>query len=402
MSFVIRWQQFTGPIFAKGVEDTALYVYHPLLSLNEVGGDPRPSEAVSREDFQAFLQNRQMKWPCSLNASTTHDTKRSEDVRARLNVLSELPGEWKDHLDQWARMNARHKEQVGGQAVPDRNEEYFLYQTLLGVWPLDQESCATLRDRVQEHLIKATREAMVHTRWTRPNQQHEDALVKFVARILSSEDNREFLHDFRQFQKKVAYFGMVNGLSQTLLKIAAPGVPDFYQGSELWDLRLVDPDNRGPVDFTKRADTLRRIVNADTTDQELSELRNHWHDGRIKLFLIWRAIRFRRDHEDLFRAGEFVPLQSAGSCSRNVTAFLRRHGSSWALAAVPRWLSHVPAKERGEFDWGDTKLLLPEDSPSHWNNILTQKQMVPNNEGDEQVLMVNDLFREFPVALVSS
>jgi (1->4)-alpha-D-glucan 1-alpha-D-glucosylmutase len=402
MSFVIRWQQFTGPIFAKGVEDTALYVYHPLLSMNEVGGDPRPSEAVSREDYQAFLQNRQVKWPSSLNASTTHDTKRSEDVRARLNVLSEIPGEWKDNLDQWARTNAQHKEHVGGRAIPDRNEEYFLYQTLLGVWPLDQESCASLLERVQEHLIKATREAMVHTRWTRPNQQHEDALVKFVARILSSEDNREFLHEFRQFQKKVAYFGMVNGLSQTLLKIAGPGIPDFYQGSELWDLRLVDPDNRGPVDFAKRANALRLIADSEGSGQGLREMLEHWRDGRIKLFLIWKAIRFRRDHDDLFRSGEFVPLQPAGFHSRNIAAFLRKNGNSSVLAAVPRWLSQVPVKAKGEFDWGDTRLLLPKDSPSQWNNILTQKQIAPQNEGDEQFLMVNDLFREFPVAFVSS
>ena len=193
--------------------------------------------------MHAYNQHRQAHWPYALSPLSTHDTKRSEDVRARLNTVSEMPSAWKEHLDLWARQNAHHKELVNSEAVPDRNEEYFLYQTLLGVWPLDQEDGATLLKRVQDHIIKATREAMVHTRWTRPNQPHEDALVKFVDRILSSPDNREFREDFRQFQEKVAYFGMVNGLSQTLLKIASPGVPDFYQGSELWDLRLVDPDN---------------------------------------------------------------------------------------------------------------------------------------------------------------
>src|SRR6202140_4156401 len=290
--FVMRWQQFTSPIVAKGLEDTALYVYHPLLSLNEVGGDPRPSDAPPLEDFYAFLENRRQ-WPGSLNATSTHDTKRSEDVRARLNALSEMSAEWKDHLYLWSKQNARHKEQVAGHAVPDRNEEYYLYQTLLGVWPLDHQDCPTLSKRVQEHILKATREAMVNTRWTRPNQPHEDALLKFVARILSQDDNRQFLQDFRQFQKKLAYFGMVNGLSQALLKIASPGVPDFYQGSELWDLRLVDPDNRGPIDFAKRAAALESIARADSR-QTLRNFVEHWHDGCIKLYLIWKAIRFRR------------------------------------------------------------------------------------------------------------
>jgi (1->4)-alpha-D-glucan 1-alpha-D-glucosylmutase len=403
MNFVIRWQQFTGPIFAKGVEDTALYVYHPLLSLNEVGGDPRPSEAASLENLYSFLQSRQSKWPGSLNATSTHDTKRSEDVRARLNVLSEMPSEWQTRLDQWSRQNAKHKEQVAGHFVPDRNEEYFLYQTLLGVWPLDQGDCATLVKRVQDHILKATREAMVHTRWTRPNQQHEEALLKFVAKV-SSPDNRDFLKEFRQFQKRVAYFGMVNGLSQSLLKIASPGVPDFYQGSELWDLRLVDPDNRGPIDFVKRADALRQIAQQCDADpvQSVLDLVDHWHDGRIKMFLIWKAIRFRRDHEELFRAGEFLPLRSEGAYSSNVYAFLRKHENSWVFAAIPKWLSQVPALEKGDFDWGDTRLVLPSDSPSNWSNILTHSALVSKREGGEPSLMVNQLFQKFPVAFYQS
>ena len=316
LAFVMRWQQFTGPIVAKGLEDTALYVYHPLLSLNEVGGDPRPSEAASGEEFLAFLERRLQQWPGSLDASTTHDTKRSEDVRARINVLSEIPTEWKDRLELWAKQNARHKEDARGQAVPDANEEYFLYQTLLGVWPLDEGGGASLLERVQSHLVKATREAMVHTRWTRPNERHEAALQKFVERILSLQDNREFLQDFRQFQEKVAYFGMINGLSQTLLKITSPGVADFYQGSELWDLRLVDPDNRGPVDFVRRAAALQAIVaKSDDVACQLCDLLDHWQDGRVKLYLIWKAIRFRREYEGLFRGGELVPLKSAGTYS---------------------------------------------------------------------------------------
>ena len=403
LAFVMRWQQFTGPIVAKGLEDTALYVYHPLLSLNEVGGDPRPSQATSRENFYAFLEERRRSWPRSLDASTTHDTKRSEDVRARLNAVSEMPSEWEVHLKDWAKLNAQFKTTVNGQAVPDRSEEYFLYQTLLGVWPLDSHGCASLLERVQGHIIKATREAMVHTRWTRPNQPHEDALLSFVSRILS-KDNADFLADFRQFQKKVAYFGMINGLSQTLLKIAAPGVPDFYQGSELWDLRLVDPDNRGPVDFDKRAADLDEIVKAGASGQIAQSLIERWPDGQIKLYLIWRALRFRQNHEEIFRDGDFLPLQVEGSYSRNIVAFARRHGKQWVLAAAPRWISQVPAtRERKPtmFNWGDTRLVLPSGSPSLWESILTSQQVPSFAEGSESYVKASDLFCDLPMALIS-
>lgn len=406
LTFVMRWQQFTGPILAKGLEDTALYVYHPLLSLNEVGGSPCASEVPSCNEYYAFLENRQLRWPASLDASSTHDTKRSEDVRARLNVLSELPDEWKGNLERWATLNAEHKQDVGGQSVPDRNEEYYLYQTLLGVWPLDKESCAGLLERVQAHLVKAIREAMVHTRWTRPNQKHEDALQRFVANILSSQFSAEFLREFREFQKKVAYFGMINGLSQTLLKIAAPGVADFYQGSELWDLRLVDPDNRGAVDFDKRMAILETITNAEAVEsgRELHDLVQHWQDGRIKMYLIWRAVHFRGEHQDLFREGELVPIQVAGRYGRNVIAFLRRRGEESALVVVPRFLSQVCAAicPISDVDWGDTTLILPQEAPREWNSVLTRTRLASQKKDSGMSLMVNDLLRDFPVALCSA
>jgi (1->4)-alpha-D-glucan 1-alpha-D-glucosylmutase len=406
LAFVMRWQQFTGPIVAKGLEDTALYVYHPLLSLNEVGGNPSPSEAASCEEFCAFLESRRLHWPGTLNASTTHDTKRSEDVRARINVLSEMPSQWKAHLDHWANLNARYRESAGGQPAPDRNEEYFLYQTLLGVWPLDHESSESLMKRIQEHLIKATREAMVHTRWTRPNQQHEEALRNFTARILSPE-NREFLESFHEFLRPVAYFGMINGLSQALLKIMAPGVADFYQGSELWDLRLVDPDNRGPVDFARREVALKGISDAEVANSErdLSDLVEHWCDGRIKLFLIWKALRFRREHANLFHEGEFLPLQAAGCHARNIVAFVRKTETASTLVAVPRWLSQLPARvERNpeEFDWCDTRIILPADFPSQWKRILTGSEVRPEARNGESSLMADDLFAKLPVTLLHS
>ena len=400
LNFVMRWQQFTGPIVAKGFEDTSLYVYHPLLSLNEVGGNPRPSESASLDHFYSFLEKRRRRWPGTLNATTTHDTKRSEDVRARINVLSEIPGEWEQHLKRWADLNAQYREQNGGQSVPDRNEEYFLYQTLLGVWPLDQDANESLVHRVQEHLIKATREAMVHTRWTRPNQQHEEALQHFAARILSPED-AEFLTDFREFQKKIAYYGMVNGLSQTLLKIASPGVADFYQGSELWDLRLVDPDNRGAIDFEQRDSALKQIAQTESAEG-LREIVDHWHDARIKLYLIRQGLRFRRDHADLFHQGDFVPLQTAGCYAQNLIAFLRRTESSCALIAMPRWLTQIKkgSPDSANLDWCDTRILLPPDSPEQMKNVLSPSEFTTQARDGGRYLSPNDLFREFPVALL--
>jgi (1->4)-alpha-D-glucan 1-alpha-D-glucosylmutase len=403
LAFVMRWQQFTGPIVAKGLEDTALYVYHPLLSLNEVGGDPSLAATDSRDEFYSFLKGRLQDWPGSLDATSTHDTKRSEDVRARINVLSEMPEEWKRHLGLWSNLNAQHKIQVDGQPVPDRNEEYFLYQTLLGVWPLDRDGCTTLLERVQAHLVKATREAMVHTRWTRPNQAHEEALQKFVSTILSSETGREFLHDFRQFQKKIAYYGMINSLSQVLLKIMAPGVPDFYQGSELWDLRLVDPDNRGPIDFGKRIGALDSLVNLESAASS-RELIEHWHDGRIKLYLSWKALRFRREHEQLFREGEYVPVETDGKYSRNLVAFLRKQGDVQVLVAIPRWLSSLQSDSRestgspASFEWRDTRLILPSGSPDHWRSVLNP-QGPALAKADNGSTLADDLFRDFPAAL---
>lgn len=401
LAFVTRWQQFTGPIVAKGLEDTALYVYHPMLSLNEVGGDPRSSEAASREEFFEFLVDRQRKWPGTLDASSTHDTKRSEDVRARINVLSEIPSEWKEHLERWSALNARHKEQLGAQSAPDRNEEYFLYQTLLGIWPLAAEARESLLQRVQDHLIKATREAMVHTRWTRPNEAHEDALKKFVAKILASE-NREFLDDFSQFEKKVAYFGMINGLSQALLKIAAPGAADFYQGSELWDLRLVDPDNRGPVDFTQRTALLEQIQNVTNSKAELRDLLLNWSDGRIKLYLLWKALGFRRDHCSIFQQGEILPLETTGCHAHHVIAFLRRAGESSVLITVPRWLSKLSQSDQQSLtvDWCDTRVVLPRETPQRWNNILVPGQLCATSKDGHACMKVQHLFREFPLAFL--
>ncbi len=432
LAFVVRWQQFTGPIVAKGMEDTALYVYHPLLSLNEVGGDPVVTAANSEKDFWDFLRVRGERWPHAMNASTTHDTKRSEDVRARINVLSEIPEAWEARLLRWSEWNAQHKTQVDGQLIPDRNEEYFLYQTLLGAWPLGEADFVGFEKRIQEYTVKAIREAMVHTRWTRPNEGHEKALHDFVAAVLSEDSSPEFVVDIRAFQKTVAYFGMVNGLAQTLLKMIAPGVPDFFQGSELWDLRLVDPDNRGPVDFAKRATMLQELTRPATLDaaETARALSRDWGDGSSKLWLIHRTLAFRREHAALFAGGDFLPAEVRGAAAENVVAFFRRYKNEWVLAVAPRWLAKralaadpraLPADEKprdadanwgGETTWNveswrDTQIVLPHGAPNGWHSVLTgatiatdgSKNSASGSAG-ERVLAVGELLADFSVGLL--
>jgi len=405
LAFVMRWQQFTGPIMGKAFEDTFLYVYSPLISLNEVGGDPRPSMASSF-DFFKFVKERSKRWPISLNATTTHDTKRSEDVRARINGLSEIPEEWQQHLERWSQWNAGHKRTVDGQPVPDRNEELFLYQTLLGAWPYEREERESFSARMQAYAIKATREAMVHTRWTVPNLPHERALKKFVAAILKAADDNAFLRDFTVFQERIAYQGMINGLGQTLLKIISPGVPDFYQGSELWDFRLVDPDNRRPVNFAERSALLNDLQarGEQASVSMMDDLTQNWRDARIKLYLIWKALNFRKEHPDLFLKGEFLPVRVDCSRHQNVAAFARRYRGQWAIAVVPRCVVRsldLPDSTSPDQFWADTKISLSTSAPSSWCNVFTNEKITALTEKEQRTMAIAQLFGRFPVALLA-
>jgi len=402
LNFVMRWQQVTGPIMAKAFEDTFLYVYNPLISLNEVGGEPRPSAAVA-ESFSRFVADRRKRWPDSMNATTTHDTKRAEDVRARISVLSEIPGQWKERLERWSKLNAKYKTQVDGQQVPDRNEEIFLYQTLLGMWPAGGHEDALLVDRLQAYSIKATREAMVYTRWTLPNTAHENALKKFVASILKSANSNVFLRDFGEFQQSIAYGGMVNGLTQVLLKIISPGIPDFYQGSELWDLRLVDPDNRQPVDFAERTSMLATLKKPSEVGASFaSELARHWQDGRIKLYAICKALNMRRERVELFSKGDFLELKVTGPNAEHILAVLRHHKREWALLVAPRWLARA-REEQASIDphdfLRDVSIRLPDAAPRSWENIFTGARL--STAGDAQTsLAIGEMMLSFPVALL--
>jgi (1->4)-alpha-D-glucan 1-alpha-D-glucosylmutase len=406
VAFVMRWQQFTGPIVAKGLEDTTLYVYCPLISLNEVGGDPRPS-APAPFEFDTFIRDRQRRWPHGLNSTSTHDTKRGEDVRARINVLSELPGEWRRRLSLWAGWNQKKKKVVSRQIAPDGNEEIFLYETLLGAWPLAAADTPAFAKRMKQYVIKATREAMVHTRWTRPNVEHERALTDFVAAIIKPGKGNLFLADFVKFQQKIAYFGMLNGLAQILLKLTSPGVPDLYQGCELWDLRLVDPDNRGPVDFDHRIRLLEAIEKRTLENPSgfCKELVQNWQDGRAKLYLTWKTLTVRRKYRDLFLDGSYLPLPISGKRAKNLIAYARRKGNNWALTIVPRWLAHTGAATNWDHiaaSWRGTKILLPPKAPARWQNILSDDFVELQVSHKRPSLRVEDVLRDFPVACLKA
>jgi (1->4)-alpha-D-glucan 1-alpha-D-glucosylmutase len=402
LRFVMRWQQFTGPIMAKGQEDTALYVYNPLISLNEVGTGMEP---VSPEEFHCFNQERLALWPHSLNATSTHDTKRSEDVRLRLHALSEMPEEWAASLKRWRALNQPQKARLNGQEVPDANDEWFLYQTLLGVWPLDQEDVPNLRERLEEYLIKAVREAKVKSRWIAPNPDYEQALREFAGKILETAPSHEFLADFLKFQQRLAYVGALNSLSQTLLKITSPGVPDFFQGTEVWDFSLVDPDNRRPVDFQKRRALLEGLRNHDAGELRdlLPDLLARWPDGRVKLHLTYKALTCRRERVDLFKTGDYLPLEVAGRHQERVVAFARRLEGQWALVAVPRLMTKLiktgepPLVPRV---WGDTMLIMPPDAPLTWHNILAGEARQTTRKSSGHALPLAQVMASFPAALL--
>jgi (1->4)-alpha-D-glucan 1-alpha-D-glucosylmutase len=406
LEFVLRWQQFTGPVMAKGLEDTASYVHGSLVSLSEVGGDPlREDLPLHVQAFHLFNQARQESWPATMNATSTHDTKRSEDVRARINVLSEMPDEWEACLIRWSRWNQAHRQTVDGHTVPSPAEESLLYQTLLGAWPLDSMELPTFPERVRAYVWKAAREAKVHTSWIHPNEAHENALSQFVLTILGKAKGDRFVTDFRRFQKKVAYYGAWNALSQTLLKIASPGFPDFYQGTELWNFSLVDPDNRRPVDFALRARMLEELQSREARDRGslIEQIVHQWQDGRIKLFMTWKALTFRRAHAELFQNGEYLPLHASGEFRESVCAFARRTGNETALVAVPRLLTRVADVGHpplGRDVWGRGALSLPRGFPHRWENIFTADTARTTASVGGRALRLADVFQYFPVAML--
>jgi (1->4)-alpha-D-glucan 1-alpha-D-glucosylmutase len=412
LEFAMRFQQYTAPVMAKGLEDTTFYIYNRLVSLNEVGGDPRRF-GISVNAFHYANQERARRWPHAMLATSTHDSKRSEDVRARINVLSEMAGEWYQHLGRWNRVNRGKKRRVGEDWAPSRNDEYLLYQTLVGAWPLqplDETSLASFRERIRDYMLKAIREAKVYTSWINSNIDYEEAVVRFVEDLLSAPEQNPFLVDFVPFQQRIAHAGMYNSLSQVLLKLTSPGVPDLYQGSELWDLSLVDPDNRRPVDYAQRHRLLETLEPlASLPEQErcsrVHELLDSLQDGRAKLYLTWRTLNFRRAHDALFNTGSYIALAVTGGRAEHVCAFARYSEEDLAIAVATRWFVRLcgdGSPPLGRTTWQDTVMELPNDEgASGYKNILTGERLTTTKREGKEVLALADVLATFPVALLT-
>lgn len=395
LHFVMRLQQFTGPIMAKGVEDTLFYGYNRFISLNEVGGSPGHF-GVSLRRFHQFQEQRQTEWPFAMNATSTHDTKRSEDVRARLNVLSELPSEWEAAVNQWRNLNSGYKKVVRDRVVPDANDEYFLYQTLVGAFPFAEDETPSFTDRVADYVVKAVREAKVHTAWLRPDTDYEDGFVEFTRAILKPSEDNVFLEKFREFQHRIADYGVYNSLSQVLLKLTLPGVPDLYQGNEMWDFSLVDPDNRRPVDYDHRRHELEQLQQAEDRNWLLQNLLTYRQDGRIKLWVTHRGLAARQQHTDLFLHGDYQPLKVRGKADDNIIAFARQWENQWLVAIAPRFLTEciAPGEHPIGAVWDDTTVDLP-SGVSHWQDWISDREITQSGEIGLHIALA-----KFPVAIL--
>ena len=385
LDFVLKFQQCTSPMTAKGLEDTAFYIFNRLSALNEVGGNPQVFGS-SLEKFHEKNRARLSDNPQTLLASTTHDTKRSEDLRARIAVLSELPEEWQTWIHEWRYLNSSFKKNVDGEAAPSANEEYLLYQTLLGTWPFAGEDVdAAYVERIQRYMLKAIKEAKVNSSWIQPNEEWEEAVRNFIAGILEGQ------HTFRSkvdpAAAKIAWHGMLNSLTQTILKLTVPGVPDFYQGTELWDFRLVDPDNRGQVDFA-----LRRQILEQVQEEKTENLFASWPDGRIKLLVTSRLLRLRQSAPQLFQHGSYNSFYANGELTDCCIAFSRELGSQVILVIAPRFTTRLCTPGSG-LDWKDTELLFDETLPA-MTDALTNRTFKSGTD----TLPLKD-FGSFPFAV---
>jgi (1->4)-alpha-D-glucan 1-alpha-D-glucosylmutase len=409
--FTMRFQQYTAPVMAKGFEDTSFYIYNRLVSLNEVGGDPRRF-GTSIGAFHHANSERARHWPHTMLCTSTHDSKRSEDVRARINVLSELAAEWRARSARWRRLNRAKKRKINGDLIPDRNDEYLLYQTLVGAWPLgemDDSKLTPFRDRIDSYMLKAVREAKVHTSWIQPNTEYEEAMTHFVRSLLAPGRN-VFLEDFLPFQKRVLRFGLLNSLSQVLLKLTSPGVPDLYQGSELWDFSLVDPDNRRPVDYERRASLLNELEQLDNAPPPgkrrlVRALLDNLDDGRAKLYLTWKTLGLRAAYVDVFQHGDYTPLAIEGPRAEHLCAYARTYRKRVVVAVAPRWYARLA--DEGQLSpppdcWHECRIQAPDANAQQYQNLFTGTPEIPQVDGDKSWFAASGLLADFPLALLSN
>jgi (1->4)-alpha-D-glucan 1-alpha-D-glucosylmutase len=398
MHFVLKFQQFTGPIMAKGLEDTVFYIYNRLVALNEVGGEPQQF-GITVDAFHERNLDRHRNWPGTLLATSTHDTKRSEDVRARMLAISEIPDLWRRSLAKWRTVNRRWKKIVNESEAPDANEEYLLYQTLLGTWPIAPNGAAERNvdaeylQRIQAYMTKALNEAKLNTSWIQPNEEWLAATRDFVAKILEATSRNKFLPTFLPVAEEIARLGAINSLAQTLLKLTSPGVPDIYQGNEIWNFCLVDPDNRRPVDYKTRVEMLSCL-----SSKAPEELLQNWPDGRIKMFLTQRALHFRSEHVDLFRKGNYLPLRANGAFGDCCITFARQTDRHVVVIIVPRLSSRIGFPPIGD-RWRDTTIELPEGFPlERWRDVITGRELWIRN----RQIRIADAMSILPFVMVTT
>ncbi len=399
--FIARFQQLTGPVMAKGLEDTAFYNFNRLISLNEVGGEPARF-GWSAEEFHNANARTHERWPHTLLATATHDTKRGEDARARINVLSELPEEWHQAVIRWSDWNSAKKTPFNKSPVPTCNDEYLIYQSLVGALPQDSDRKEVLddfRDRFVAFLLKAIREAKANTSWLQPDSAYEDAVQNFAKAILADSTDNNFLPDLRRFSSRIAFFGRINSLAQTALKIVSPGVPDFYQGAELLDFSFVDPDNRRPVDYI-----LRRRLLSELQSRSQEALPTIDNSGVAKLFVVWRGLQLRRELRGVFDSGDYIPLSSFGGNANHLCAFARSNAAGAVVVIVPRLtavlMQGIEALPLGETVWKDTALPLNSRLPAEFENVLTGKKLSAVEKDGVRSIRVAEALAEFPVAIL--
>ncbi len=400
--FAMKFQQFTSPVMAKGVEDTAYYRFNRMVSLEEVGSDLLRF-GIGADEFHAKNQERLQRWPHTMLATGTHDSKRAEDVRMRIDTISEMPGIWRLKMSEWRRFTRAHRKSVYEKPAPSPNDEYLLYQTLVGAWPLDltrdSDSNAWKRftERIESYMLKAMREGKRNTSWINPNADYEAAVSSFIRALLDPNPKNRFLSDFLEFVARLTRTGLWSSLSQTALKLTSPGVPDIYQGNELWDFSLVDPDNRRPVDYGRRRqmfDCIRRM-----DDRNVLELLRTPEDGRLKMYVIWRTLSLRRANPALFERGEYVPLRVQGAKAQNAVAFLRKLCDASLLVVAPRLIStllgNAASAPVGAQVWEDTRLVLPQcECGKKYVSALSQDATEATAE-----IRLSDLLAQFPVGL---
>ncbi|WP_338873054.1 malto-oligosyltrehalose synthase [Spirosoma sp. SC4-14] len=397
MHFYKRLMQFSGPLMAKGVEDTLLYTYNRFVGHNEVGDSPERF-GISLKTFHEAMQLRQQNWPLAQNATSTHDTKRGEDVRARLNVLTDLANEWLTEVQAWKQTNASLK-QVGesGDLVPDANDEYLIYQNLLGAYPMPGQPDDNFAERFQDYVKKALQESKRHAVGWVVDDEYEEGVRQFIETLFDS--NRPFWRRFDAFHQRIADFGIVNSLAQLVLKFMCPGVPDIYQGAEGWELSMVDPDNRRPVDFGQRQQWLTNLsARQQSNDQSVwPDLWQHRFDGRIKFWLTHKLLQERQQTASLFLQGDYIPLAVEGAYRDHILAFARQYNKVCYIVVVPLHSAQICQEQRADIlgvDWQDTSVVLPATISTNWSNIIS------GGTGEGTKIPVKNVFTQVPVAVL--